>query len=334
MSDMQQRTDEGGTPGPKTVTEVGPYDVRIIANPQAGKDEPFFGPLAAAFGDADIRWNIDVTNGPGEDAVLARRAVEEGARVVVAFGGDGTVSAVADAVAGTDAVLGILPGGTGNVFARELGIPMDLEGAAKLLAGPHEVRDVDLGTATSDDGTQRTFILRVAVGLEAVSVEDAPREAKEKMGDLAYILAGLRSIQQNPTVGNYRLEDGEGNVAETQGIFAVLSNSGHVGVGEARYAPDIRIDDGLIDGIIGPAAPAELIPAAAAALSGGQHEAVERLTSTRLRLVCDPPQHVTVDGESMGETPVTAEVRPHAVRVIAPVPQADDAASASEANKE
>lgn len=300
------------------------YEVRIIANPMAGKDSPVFGALAAAFGEADVRWNIDVTNGPGEEGELARRAVEEGARVVVAFGGDGTVSAVADALVGhPDVVLGVLPGGTANVFARTLGIPLDLDAAAKLLAGPHEERPVDLGTAEFEDGTTRTFILRVSVGLEASAVAESPREQKEKLGELAYIITGLRQLADRP-IARYTLTNDAGATVELDGLFAVLANSGHMGVGDAVYAPDIAVDDGVFDGLIAPAAVPDLVNAAAAALSGGQSDAIERLGGAELSLVCDPPQPVTVDGEVCGQTPVRARVRPSAVKVIAP--QTEEAA--------
>lgn len=304
-----------------------PYTVRIIANPMAGRDEPILGPLAAALGDADIRWNIDVTNAPGEERELAEKAVAEGARVVVAFGGDGTVSAVADAIVGyEDVVLGILPGGTANVFARELGIPMSLEDAAKLIAGPHEVREVDLGTAELSDGSERTFILRVSVGLEATAVEESPRESKEKLGELAYIITGLRQLA-DPPVAHYVLTSPDGGRVELDGLFGVLSNSGHLGVGETAYAPGIAIDDGVLDGLIAPAAVGELVGAAAAAFSGGQSDVIERLSGTELTLTCDPPQRVTVDGEVSGDTPVSVRVRPGAVRVIAPARDESEGAS-------
>lgn len=307
---------------------IEPYDVHIVANPMAGKDEPFFGPVAAAFGDADVRWTVHVTNGPGEESALARRAAEQGARIVVAFGGDGTVSAVAEALEGTDVLLGILPGGTGNVFAHELKIPLSLSEAAMLIAGPHDVRDVDLGTTTFEDGTSRTFILRASVGLEAVAAEEAPREDKERMGDLAYVLAALKQLP-NPPVARYELRNEAGECVETQGLFAVLANSGHIGAGEAVYAPGIEIDDGLFDGLIAPAAVPDLVTAAAAALRGGEADVVEHLRGTELTLRCDPPQRVTVDGEPLGETPVTVKVRPRAVHVVVP-PSKDPASGQTE----
>lgn len=300
------------------IEKLEPYAVHIIANPMAGKDEPFFGPLAAAFGDADIRWTIHVTNGPGEEWALARRAMEQGAQMIVAFGGDGTVSAVAEALDGTDVLLGILPGGTANVFARELGIPLALDAAAKLLAGPHEVRAIDLGTAEFDDGMSRAFILRVSVGLEAKMVEDSPREEKERLGQLAYVVSALRQLPQ-PPVGHYQLINEQGECVELDGLFAVLANSGLLGAGgDASYAPGITVDDGLFDGVIAPATAPQLVAAAAAAVAGTESESIERLTGRQLRLTVTPTQRVTVDGEVVGDTPVTVRVRPAAVKVVAP----------------
>lgn len=298
-------------------TGVEPYAVRVIANPGAGGKAEIAGPLSDAYEGTGIRWDIDVTNGPGEEGVLARRAVEDGAKVVVAFGGDGTVSAVADAIAGSDAVLGILPGGTANVLAKELGIPLDVDEAAKLLAGEHDERSIDLGTAVFDDGTERTFILRVSAGLEATAVEESASADKARLGEIAYIITGLRQLQ-DPPVAAYLLTSPDGGRVEVDGLFAVLANSGHMGMADAKYAPGIAVDDGVLDGLIAPAAVPQLVSAAAAALAGSESENVERLSASELRLECDPPQRVTVDGEVLGDTPVTVRVRPSAIRVIVP----------------
>lgn len=301
------------------VDELEPYAVHIVANPFAGRDEPFFGPLAAALGDANVRWTVHVTNGPGEEAALAARALEQGAEVVVAFGGDGTVSAVADAIAGSDAVLGILPGGTANVFAQELGIPLDLEGASRLLAGPHSLRSIDLGTAQLADGTERTFILRVSAGLEATMVVEAPREQKERLGELAYVLAAVRQLPDVP-VARYIARNDAGEQAELDGLFAVLTNAASLGVGDARYGTEISVDDGLLDAALAPASVGRLAAAAATTVAGGESDAIARLSGASLELDADPPQPVTVDGEEAGMTPVRASVRPAAVRVIVPEP--------------
>lgn len=298
--------------------ELEPYTVHIVANPLAGRDEPFFGPVAAALGDADIRWTVHVTNGPGEESALARRALDQGAKVVVAFGGDGTVGAVADAIAGSEATLGILPGGTANVFAQELGIPLDLEAAAQLIAGPHTLRAVDLGTAELADGSTRSFILRVSVGLEATMVEQAPREEKERLGQFAYVAAALRQLP-DPPVAHYTIKNEEGSTVDLEGLFAVLTNAASLGIGEARYGTDVVVDDARLDGIIAPAKASKLAAAAAATVAGNESEAVEHVSGEWLELSADPPQQVTVDGEEAGQTPVRAVVRPGAVRVIAPL---------------
>jgi diacylglycerol kinase family enzyme len=294
-----------------------PDTVTVIANPGAGRREDVIGPLADAFAESRLTWHIEVTGTPDDTRALARKAVKQGARIVVAYGGDGTVSAVAGEVAGTHALLGILPGGTGNVMALELGIPNDLDAAARLLTGPHDTRVVDLGVARFDDGSERVFVLRTAIGLEATAVEESGRDDKERFGDFAYFITALRQMK-NPPVAKYVLTSGDGGRAELEGLFAVLCNSGHTGTGDSRYAPDISIDDGILDGVIAPATVADLVGAAAVALSGGQSELVRRLSGTELRLACDPPQRVTVDGEAIAETPVTVTVRPSALRVIVP----------------
>ncbi len=301
------------------------YEVRIVANPMAGRDEPVLGALAAAFADSPLRWNIDVTNEPGEESELATRAVAEGASIVVAFGGDGTVSAVAGALANSDVALGVLPGGTANVFARELGIPSDLGEAAKLIAGPHEVRTIDMGVVRMPDGSSRTFVLRVSTGIEATMVENAEHAEKERLGELAYMLSTIRQLPNAP-VAHYRVANENGEVSEADGLFAGLVNASAVGIGEAVYSADVRIDDGQLDAFVAPAAVGELASAAAAVVSGAGSDVLMQLSGTRLELTADPPQRVSVDGEVAGDTPVTVEVLAGALKVVAPA--SDDKAGA------
>ena len=123
---------------------------------------------------------------PAEGDSLAdrvREAVASGCDLVVAAGGDGTVSAVADALAGTETPLGIVPLGTANVLAGELGIPLDLEAAVRLLAG--DARPDAGSTRWSWAG--KHYVTQVGVGLDAAMIRDTPGEHKRRFGRVAYL---------------------------------------------------------------------------------------------------------------------------------------------------
>ena len=130
-----------GTPRP--AAHVGP--VFVVLNPEAGRFEQLElrEALRDKFRGAHSRYAIHVMTGPENIPWVVRQAVEEGFSLVVAAGGDGTVSAVVSGLVGTSVPLGIIPIGTGNALARELGIPLKLHKAVDLLVGAHTTRSID-----------------------------------------------------------------------------------------------------------------------------------------------------------------------------------------------
>ena len=139
---------------------------------------------------------------PGESLFeQVRDAVASGCDLVVAAGGDGTVSAVADALAGGQVPLGIVPLGTANVLAGELGIPFDLDLACALLAGDHAFAKIDAMELRG-----KHYVTQVGVGLDAEMIRDTPDEHKRRFGRVAYLwtaaarLLGARSRRFTLTV--------------------------------------------------------------------------------------------------------------------------------------
>ena len=116
---------------------------------------------------------------------IVQGAIAQGHRLILVGGGDGTISSVVDYFAYRDAVLGILPLGTANSFARALGIPLDLEGAAEILTGGGKVADVDLGRINDD-----YFANTAAIGLPALVGRNLPHSVKRYLGKAGYILTG------------------------------------------------------------------------------------------------------------------------------------------------
>ena len=117
---------------------------------------------------------------------IAHEAQGRGFEMVVAAGGDGTVSAVAEGLVGTETPLGIIPLGTANVLARELGIPVELEGAVRLLAGAHGVTSIDAMKVG-----EKHYFTQVGVGIDAMMIRDTRREDKRRFGRIAYIWTAL-----------------------------------------------------------------------------------------------------------------------------------------------
>ena len=117
--------------------------IHVVINPAAGKDEPILNVLNDIFHEHGVDWDVSVTKKFGDAAEQARAAIARGVSLVAGYGGDGTQHELANALAGTGVVLGVLPGGTGNGFAHELGLPQKLDEAARLLCTSSRTRAMD-----------------------------------------------------------------------------------------------------------------------------------------------------------------------------------------------
>ena len=188
---------------------------------------------------AEPLWIETTVDDPGSGQ--ARDALDKGADVVLACGGDGTVRAVAHVLAGTDSVMGLLPAGTGNLLARTLGTPTDLAAATRIaLTG--DDRAIDVGRVRVDDGeNEDTFLVMAGTGFDAAIMENTPEGLKGKVGPLAYVVSGLRAMRGRRT-GVVLHFDGGGPVRR-RSRTVVVGNSGTL-LGGLVLMPEATIDDG------------------------------------------------------------------------------------------
>ncbi len=251
-----------------------------------------------------------------DPAALARAASERGCDVVVAAGGDGTVSAVADGLVGRPTALGILPLGTANVLAQELGIPLDLESAVALLAGPHRVTRVDAMQVRD-----RYALTQVGVGIDALMIRDTTTETKQRFGNLAYIWTACRRlIGYQP--GRFRLVV-DGAEHRTGAVQIVLANSRTMGRPPFRWGPGIHPDDGQIAVCIIRARTGwDYLSVTWHFLRKQERHSphIRYLKATReVRVESSRELPVQADGEIIGQTPVEVTVVPGAIGVVVPV---------------
>ncbi|HSJ56928.1 MAG TPA: diacylglycerol kinase family protein [Anaerolineae bacterium] len=289
--------------------------IHVVVNPAAGQPQPILSVLNRVFNEFGVRWDVDVTHEAGDGLRLARAAVEAGAEIVAAYGGDGTIMEVANGLMGTDVPLAILPGGTGDVFSIELGIPQPLEEAVRLACSDQgEVRRVDVGQ-TGD----RYFLLRLATGFTARQIQGVTRELRDQYGKFAYFLGALQALPQAGPVRFGFLLDGQEEV-EFEGVTCIVANAGRLGISDFTLAPDIDVSDGLLDvfavrgfdlGALGSVA------ASIAALNVNP-ENMGHWRAREVTIRADPVQPVVVDGEDCGETPVRVQLHHQALHVIVP----------------
>ncbi len=172
--------------------------VLLIFNPAAGRRRRRrFERVAGALAEAGVRFAVADTACSGDAERLAREAALSGERLVVAAGGDGTIAEVANGIAGTGAALGVIPTGTANVFAHELGLPFRPAAIAATLAAGHR-RDVLPGCARFGDGRERLFIQMLGVGFDAAVVAALDAALKRRIGKGAYVVETLRQLASWP----------------------------------------------------------------------------------------------------------------------------------------
>ncbi|MFB0535537.1 MAG: diacylglycerol kinase family protein [Anaerolineae bacterium] len=294
---------------------------QVILNPNAGQRDRRHELQAAMAYLEDHGWQLTLreTQGPGEATTYARQAAAEGYDVVIAAGGDGTVSEVANGLAGSEAALGIFPIGTTNVWALQMGIPPlwplrqhSLLEAAKVLAEGH-IRRVDLGQVNG-----RYFLLWAGVGLDAKITEEVEPEAKKRLGALAFVIASILVAKE--FAGTKVQMTIDGCEVNRRAILIVASNA-QLYAGIVRLAAQARLDDGLLDVLIfkGQGFPAMLRHLFSVLTSRHLRDPqVEYYQARRVKISSTKPLSVHADDEPFTITPVEIGVVPQALRVVVP----------------
>jgi len=293
--------------------------VFVVLNPVAGTTKPdeVRQLLEQGFRRAGWAWEIYTTTGDEDLPVLVRRKSQQGFDLLVAAGGDGTFSGVASGVVQTEVPLSILPLGTVNTMARELGIPMELEEALDVLLGDHELRAVD---GMQVDGGARHFFLNLSLGVSAAMMRDTRRAEKQKMGWVAYLWGGLRALSGfQPARFTLTVDEEAYTVRATD---VVVANNSAVGVPEFQLGPDIRLDDGLINVCVIRARSIWDYARAAWAIVTMQQKRYSHLrffeARRTIRICSHPRLPVQADGDFIDQQSVEIRIVPRAVRVVVP----------------
>ncbi|MCB2209257.1 NAD(+)/NADH kinase [bacterium] len=217
----------------------------VVFNPVAGQDEPKAKKELLRQARSEGLWTYDLYETTGEEDLreVVRDALEKDYDLVVACGGDGTVSGVADGLNGTGMPLGILPGGTVNALSVELGIPKNLAAALDLILGEHRLRPID--AIEFDD---RLSLLEISFGVSSSALGAVSREEKDKLGWLAYVGVGIsKLIGMHPISVDFDFGNDEGGNEQFSAAEVALINAGEIGIVKGELDPDIVIDDGVLD---------------------------------------------------------------------------------------
>ena len=264
-----------------------------------------------------IDLEVVVTTAECEPGELAKAAIERGAEAIIASGGDGTLSAVAAALMGTSIPLGIISRGTANAFANALDLPTTIPEACEAIVGG-ATQVVDMARCNG-----LPMVLLAGIGFEAETVNLADRTAKNRLGILAYVLAGLKQVGNlQPFEVEIELED---KIVQVSAAAITIANAAPATSILAQGSAGVVFDDGMLDlTIVAPATPLVAIATAFDLLSStlrgeaSQRDDIGYLRARKFKVTTTPPQKVVLDGEVIGMTPIEVECLPGGLTVFTP----------------
>jgi diacylglycerol kinase (ATP) len=290
---------------------------KLIANPGAGKASESADNLKSVIGylkKYGVRVDVALARPKEEATPIARRAVKDGYRIVIAMGGDGTIEAVMQGLVGGKARLGIIPAGTENNIAMSLGIPDDLEQACALIASDNMLK-LDLGQVKTRKGRKFIFFEMATIGLSAAIYPDANKAATGKLSNLKR--AAMTFIHQETRPKIFLTLNDESKV-EVETMLVMVSNTPVFGK-NFQVAPQASLQDGLLDISVYPNfSKTELLGYYAAVMHEGYSGdgKIQQYQARKIKVKSSPKLEVMADGVALGRGTVTITARPGALRVI------------------
>ena len=288
----------------------------LIANPASRRGGRYVDDSRAAIIAAGAECDVMLTERSGHAAELA---LGHGATydIVFTLGGDGTAMEVAGALAGSGIPIGVLPGGTGNLLARALGIPKNVTRAVRtLMAG--NTRRIDLGVVQG-----HRFAVAAGVGIDATMVAETPAWMKRRLGVFAYTIIATRAALRAVVFRRFFLArvEVDGEIIERRAAAVLFANFGAILEDRISFGPDILVDDGVLDCCI--FSPAHLWDAMRIMWRVTRRDfrpdpALFYRKGAHFRLETDPILPMQADGELLGVTPAVVSVEPLAARLLIP----------------
>lgn len=289
----------------------------LITNPASRQGKRLAERARMALASRSVECDVVFTERPGHAAELASHFAPQ-YDAVFALGGDGTVMEIAGALAGTNVRVGVLAGGTGNLLARALGIPLSVKHAVSSLLDGSETF-IDVGRFESG----KKFAIAAGVGVDASMVAETPGWLKRRLGVGAYAIVGgwaaLRAVLKRDLFHVRLVIDG--TVYDGEAAAVMIANFGAVLGKRLTLGPEIRTDDGVLDAcVFSPRSLRDALRITWRMLRAdfGNDPALTYRRGCHIRVETFPPRQWQADGELMGMTPFTVQVEPRAVRLLVP----------------
>jgi diacylglycerol kinase (ATP) len=291
-------------------------NIHIIINPASGKGEAILNIINASMKESGIKWEAFITHEKGDAIQFAKDAVKEKVDAVAVYGGDGTLMEAVSGLMGSEMPVVILPGGSANVLATELGIPTDLKEACMLMGtGPLEMKTIDVGQFD-----KRYFISGISLGFGADMVKGANRETKNRIGIFAYFWSAVAALKKTKKVDYHLVIDGEKH--EVEGLTCIITNTGNIGFSKISFDKHIDVSDGLLDVIVVRKANLSLFKLIVITFIKRERpenwELVKHWQGKDISVSSSPKQTVQCDGEVLKEIPQHIKIIPGAITVLVP----------------
>lgn len=303
------------------VTGTGGKRVSVVFNPiKVGDIDEFKDRVrtaAARQGWSEPQWWETTVEDPG--AGQAQEALEAGTDLIIAAGGDGTVRVVCHELARTGIAVGILPHGTGNLLARNLGIPLNIKDALDTVFSGQD-RAIDLATYSCDVADDTVFLVMAGLGMDAAIMTGVDDTLKAKVGWIAYFVSGVKALRFAPVKVSISVDDGE--FVKYRARTVVVGNVGFL-QGGIPLLPDAQIDDGVLDVVV--IAPKRflgwlLIVARVIGRQRRTNSKLDRMTGKKVVIRAEKPVPMQLDGDPIGEgTEITAQIQPGVLLVRVPL---------------
>ncbi|PVX29244.1 diacylglycerol/lipid kinase family protein [Sphingomonas pokkalii] len=283
----------------------------MIVNTKSRHGQDFFDRACARFHGQEMAVDAHAVEQPDELEATLAKALAKSPELVILGGGDGTISGLVDKLVGAGVTLGVLPLGTANSFARSLGIPLDVDGAVDTILHGRPKR-IDLGMINDD-----YYASTAAIGLSPQIAQTVPHNAKRWFGRMGYLSwAAIQFLKFKP----FTVIVGEGpNAQRLRAVEVRISNGPFHGGTELVDEADVSSGEIVVQVVKGHVKSRLVRNWAASVLRlEARKEDVESFRGQSLRVATEPPLPISIDGEVLAKTPVTAKVAPAVIEVMVP----------------
>ncbi|HVF94300.1 MAG TPA: diacylglycerol kinase family protein [Sphingomonas sp.] len=288
----------------------------LVVNAKSRKGQSLFERACAAMADLPFPVDAHAVEDPNDLEPRVRQALAKKPDLLILGGGDGTVSGLVDLMVGHNVILGVLPLGTANSFARTLGIPLDIEGAIEVIRNGAP-RRIDLGMIDGD-----YFANCAAMGISPQIAETVPHGLKKILGRIGYLgWAAYQFTRFKP----FTLIVGEGADEQRMRVVEVRISNGPFH-GGTELVDAAEVDSGeIIVQAVGGHFKRRLVKnwAASVLRHKSRHEEVRNFHGKSLKIRTEPSLPISIDGEVLAHTPVTAKIAAGVIEVMAPLPEAE-----------